>query len=298
MKQSPPFLALLLLVGVASSAGAQVQMDQAAETAAADAMRAKPLTDDEFRLHLEPEFAPKVDGFIGELASPDYTSREAAAKGLLEIGAPVFGKLRDAYHHTDDLETRLRIEEIARSAYLNYHVLDNHGFLGISMGAFDPAIAEENRRRIAQQQAQQGRPLQQQQPDVPTLPPGRVGVLVTQIIPDTGAARAGLERNDVLIGINGQPITGSGIEIRNNFSSIIRELRPGATVMLEVVRSAEVLNIQAVLGRPPEDVARASNIIVVSALYDVAQERFQKWWDQFFMQRPESAAAPTQPAVP
>ena len=271
----------VLLAGLCGPAIAQAQMDQEAETAAAEAMRAKPITGEEFRLQLEPEFEAKVDGFIAQLGSADFVSRQQAAKGLLEIGAPTFAKLRAAYHQADDLETRLRIEEIARSAYLNYHVLDNHGFLGISMGAYDPSAIDVT-RLTPEQRAQN-----------PRLPPGRVGVFVSQVIPDTGAARAGIQRSDVLIGLNGKPITGNGLEIRNNFSSIIRDLRPGATVELEVVRGAEVLKVEAVLGRPPEDVARASNIIVVSALYKVGEQRFQKWWDQYFMQVPEPAAPST-----
>jgi len=287
---------LLTLAGLAAPSSAQ--LDQDLENQAAEAMRAKPLTGEEFDLVLEPELEVKVDGLIASLGSPDYVEREEAARELVEIGAATFSKLRAAYRDADDLETRLRIEEVVRSGYLNYHVLAKAGFLGISMGAYDPVVAEQTRQRITQQQVQQGRP-PQKQPALPQLPPGRVGVFVSQVIPDTGAARAGIEREDVIIGIDGQPITGTGIEIRNSFSGIIRDLRPGARVELEVVRGSEVMTIPAILGRPPEDVAKASNIIVVSSLYRVAEERFQTWWKDYFA-RPadgatEQAAAPSAP---
>jgi hypothetical protein len=283
MRILPATLVLVLAICAARSFAQTI--DQAAESAAAEAMQAKPLTDEEFHLVLEKEFEARVDELIARLASPDFVSRQQAAKELLSIGAPTFAKLRVAYHQTDELETQLRIEEIARSAYLNYHVLDNHGFLGISMGAYDPAAVDPT-RQTPEQRAQN-----------PVLPPGRVGVFVTQVIADTGAARAGLQRNDVLIGINGQAIAGAGIEIRNNFSTIIRELRPGATVDLEVVRGADVMQVQAVLGRPPEDVARASNIIIVSSLYRIAEERFRKWWAEFFLRDP-SQISQVQPPLP
>jgi hypothetical protein len=286
MQSRHPALHLLVVVAVLCGPSiARSQTDPVAESAATEAMRAKPITDEEFQLQLEPELEAKVDGCIAQLSSPNYLVREDAAKGLLDIGAPVMSKLREAYNRNDDLETRLRVEDIARSAYLNYHVLDNHGFLGISMRAYDPAVFEQMQQRLQQQL-----PPQQQQPQQVkrvTLPPGRVGLSVEQVIPNTGAARAGLQRHDILIGLNGSPLAGSGQEISNNFSSIIRGLRPGATVDLEVVRGSDVLNIQAVLARPPEDVARDSRIIVVSSLYQVAEERFQKWWEQYFVQRPQ-----------
>jgi C-terminal processing protease CtpA/Prc len=270
-----------MIAALSLASAAQSQTDPVAESAATEAMRAKPITDEEFRLQLEPELEAKVDACIAQLSSPSYKVREDAAKGLLDVGAPVMSKLREAYRSTDDLETRLRVEEIARSAYLNYHVLDNHGFLGISMRAYDPAAFAQMQARLQQQIPQQQRP--QQAPRI-TLPPGRVGLSVEQVIPNTGAARAGLERHDIVIGLNGNPLTGSGQEISNNFSSIIRGLRPGATVDLELVRGSDVLNIQAVLARPPEDVARDSRIIVVSSLYQVAEERFEQWWAQYFVQ--------------
>ena len=133
---------------------------------------------------------------------------------------------------------------------------------------------------------------------MPVLPEGRVGVYVSQVISDTGAARAGIQQQDVIIGINGQQIVGNGNAISNSFSAMIRELRPGATVELEIVRGQEVMMISATLARPPQEVARNSRIIVVTSLFKVAEERFQQWWVRYFNQDAgelESETAAAQP---
>jgi hypothetical protein len=251
-----------------------------------EALRAQPISGDEFNLTLDPENQARVDALITRLSGPDFAEREKAASDLIEMGADAFSTLRQAYRQADDLESRLRIEEVVRTAYLNHHVLNRHGFLGISMGHMTQSQLD---------QVEKMQPAQFNQMGSPRLPEGRVGVFVSQVIADTGAARAGVLKNDILIGINGQPITGTGNDIRDSFSAIIRTQAPGARVQLELVRGQEVLTLEAILGRPPEDVAKNSNIIKVTPMYHVVSERFATWWQTYFEQDATAAAKPAAP---
>ncbi len=239
-------------------------------------LRNRPITDDEFRLVPDEGDEAKIDSLVARLSGPDYAARQSATTELVEIGGQAFSRLRDVYHRTDDLETRLRIESVVRSAYLNHHVLDRHGFLGISMNWLDDA-------RLAQ--------LQDRRPGLRNVRlEGRVGVWLSAAIPGTGAAKAGLKEDDVLIGLNGTPIEGSGEVITQNFSAIIRQHPPGSRIELEVMRGAERFTVEAVLGRPPEDVARNSRIIKVTALFHVVSERFHIWWERYFLNPEQSEA--------
>lgn len=225
---------------------------------------------EEFKLSLDEPTAVKVDGWIVRLGSASYEARQGATQGLIQVGAPAMNRLRTAYHRSDDLETRLRIEQIVRTAYMNHHVLDKHGFLGISMRPYEP-----------------GRPNARLPKGFDTkLPEGRVGVLVAGVIDDTGAFHAGVAKDDVIIALNGKPVEGSGRGISNSFSSIIRDLRPGAVVDLTIIRGATELSISATLHRPPENVARANNIIVVSQEYNKFTARFHPWWELHFHNDP------------
>ena len=225
-----------------------------------------PITDDEFRLRLDEESAKRVDGWIAQLGSPDYQRREQATRALTDFGAQAMSKLREAYHASDDLETRLRIEQIVRTAYVNYHVLDHHGFLGISMSARTPDLR-----------------------GVPGLPQGTVGVSVANVIADTGAQRAGVQKNDVIIAVDGRALKGAGLEVRNSLSATIRSHRPGTTIELTAVRNARILKIEAILRRPSEATAREGRVMVVSDLYRQAAERFGTWWALYFRDAPSSA---------
>ena len=244
------------------------------------ALRERPITGEEFDLVLEEPDAVKVDELVARLSGPEWAARERAAAELIEIGAPAFTKLREAYLRAEDLESRLRIEEVVRSAYLNHHVLSRHGFLGISMQPFDPALVQTRN--------QPGNALGNIK-----LPPGRVGVLVRQVISDTGAAKADVRVNDILIGLNGTPVSGEGRDIQESFSAIIREHPPGSKIQVEIVRGEEVITIEAVLGRPPENVARNSNIIKVTPLYHAVAGRFGRWWEKFFLAPNREVAAPS-----
>jgi len=74
------------------------------------------------------------------------------------------------------------------------------------------------------------------------------GVLIGEVIPDTAAEKAGLERYDVIIEFEGQPV-----EKRNEFLNRVAMLSPDTKVEVVVLRDGKRKNFTIKLGkRPPE----------------------------------------------
>lgn len=227
----------------------------------------EPVTDEEFNLSLDPTAAKSADDLILKLGSPSFAEREQATAGLIEIGAPAFAKLRDAYRATPKLEVQLRIEHIVRTAYLNHHVFDRSGFLGINLQQYNSGSEER-----------------------PRLPEGTVGVKIGKIIPNTAAERAGLQVEDVIFEVDGAPIEGEGMQVIENFSAMIRARGPGGKMNLTIMRGNQKLPLALTIGRCPENVAKEGNVRVVSENRYKAVARFPKWWAKFFL--PQSAQGP------
>jgi len=230
-----------------------------------------PITDDEFRLPIDPTAAASAERLIPKLGSPAYKEREAATDGLIEIGAPALAKLRAAYHTTDNLEVRLRIERIVRTAYLNHHVYDRSGFLGIKL-----------------------QPYSANTEDHPRLPKGAVGVMVDEVIRGTAAERAGLGKDDVIYEIDGEPVRGEGMQVIETFSATIRNRGPGGKMTLSVLRGVQRLSIGVTIGRCPEEIARQGTVKTVSENHYKAVARFPRWWEEYFLQSEKSPLGASQ----
>ncbi len=235
------------------------------------------VTDEEFRLPLDVTAAQSADQLIPMLGSPSFKEREEATAGLIEIGAPAFARLRDAYHATNNLEVLLRIEHIVRTAYLNHHVYDRTGFLGINLQPF-VANTEEN----------------------PRLPAGTVGVMVGKVIPETAAERAGMLKDDVIFQVDGNPLEGEGMQVTEKFSAIIRARGPGGKMNLTLLRGTEEIEMQITIGRCREEIARSGSVRAVSENHFKAAAKFPKWWAKYFIgpssERP-TAVIPENPAA-
>ena len=69
------------------------------------------------------------------------------------------------------------------------------------------------------------------------------GALVAQVLPDTPAEAAGIQRGDVVVEMNGDPVTGSA-DLRNQ----VGMLRVGDAVRLTIVREGETMTIDLAVG--------------------------------------------------
>lgn len=75
------------------------------------------------------------------------------------------------------------------------------------------------------------------------VPDGR-GALVTRVIKDTPAAKAGLEAGDVIVAVDGKDVDDSG-----DLGSRIRNHEPGDSVKIDVIRKGQTRTLNATLGK-------------------------------------------------
>jgi serine protease Do len=74
--------------------------------------------------------------------------------------------------------------------------------------------------------------------------PAERGVVLSSIVPDSPAAKAGLKENDVVTEINGQRVEGA-----LQFRRMIREIPAGRTVQLTVWRDGQAQTVSVTLGK-------------------------------------------------
>jgi len=77
------------------------------------------------------------------------------------------------------------------------------------------------------------------------------GAVVTEIVPDGPASKSGLQKDDVIIALNGKETNGRSL--RNAVAS----MAPGSTINLRVFRGSGERNYSITLDRMPEDTQRA-----------------------------------------
>ncbi|HEX4998314.1 MAG TPA: DegQ family serine endoprotease [Terriglobia bacterium] len=76
------------------------------------------------------------------------------------------------------------------------------------------------------------------------------GALVNSVSPGSAAARAGIERGDVITGINGQPVADSNF-LRNQ----VAQTQPGTEITLNLIREGKEIQKKVTLGERPVDQA-------------------------------------------
>jgi serine protease Do len=78
------------------------------------------------------------------------------------------------------------------------------------------------------------------------------GALVSEVNPETPAARAGLKPGDVIIEFNGKPVNSS-----RDLSSLAAETAPGTRVKIVLFRDGEKLDLTATMAERPEATTQA-----------------------------------------
>jgi len=226
-----------------------------------------PEADEEFQHAPGSELSAELDGLMQDLGEVVYITRKEATIRLIEISAPALHHLRNAYRNSDDLEVQLQIEEAVLTIYLDYHVYNRHGFLGVSLAPYN---------RILDRHAG------------PHVPEGVTGVFLTKITANTAAKRAGLEVKDVIIAMDGEPCEGAGRALTDAVAARVRAHRPGMSMRLTVIRKKETLKIEVILGRVTPELIRKQGIIAIPELLRAAKAGFPDWWLRNFRATPSN----------
>ena len=72
------------------------------------------------------------------------------------------------------------------------------------------------------------------------------GALVSEVVPESPAAAAGLREGDVIVAVNGQPVTNA-----NELKLQVSSLSPGTKLNLDVLRDGEAKQFSAIAGERP-----------------------------------------------
>lgn len=84
---------------------------------------------------------------------------------------------------------------------------------------------------------------------------GKMGPKITQVFPNSGAARAGLKVDDIITGVAGKVI-----KTREALTSALSAFRPGDTLKLIIRRGDNEKSIQATLGDPVSSLPNRANL--------------------------------------
>ena len=77
------------------------------------------------------------------------------------------------------------------------------------------------------------------------------GALVTDVVPDGPAAKAGLQKEDVIVGMNGKDMDGRSLRVA------VGSIAPGTTIQLKVLRGGAERQFSVTLDTAPADPQRA-----------------------------------------
>ncbi len=231
------------------------------------------VSDDEFRVAIDDVEAAEVTALLAKLGSPKPGDREQAADRLVLIGAKAFPQLREAYARAEDLEVRLRIEEIVRDAFLSHHVYGKNAFLGIRQ-----------------------HPIPIQPTDNPKIPPGNVGIRIDLVLSGTAAEAAGLQANDVIVAVDDAYVSGDQPNPVQGFVETIRSRGPGAKMRLLVFRKEEPIEIETTLRARPKNLYAGQG--PVTQMLVEQERRFAGWWDRNFVAKSGEHGEYKRPAPP
>ncbi len=84
--------------------------------------------------------------------------------------------------------------------------------------------------------------------------PDTKGALVSQVLPNTPAEKAGVKRGDIVLTYNGAEVTGSA-QLKN----LVGQEKPGATAKLGVYRDHKMLDVNVTLGQRTAEAVAAMN---------------------------------------
>ena len=107
--------------------------------------------------------------------------------------------------------------------------------------------------------------------------PNKDGILINSTVEGTGAAAAGLQSDDVLVGMAGKTVATG-----RDLTAILAEAQAGDTVDIEIIRAGETLNIPLLLSKRPFPEVPADGAefgVRMRAIYDGVAEQMAELLD-------------------
>ncbi len=114
------------------------------------------------------------------------------------------------------------IQSLLSSLLAGESVVTHGAFIGIEIESLTPTLQQEYGFSVSQ------------------------GAVVMSVIAGTGAARAGVEQGDIIVGINN-----TKIDSAQDVSAVISSLRPGQRIALHIVRGTKHIVLEVTLGKAP-----------------------------------------------
>ncbi len=199
----------------------------------------------------------EVTTLIDQLGAADYEDREAADARLREIGMEALEPLAERFQRRDDYEASLRIQRIAEYIYFWDRVLGKNGFLGIQHRKYaDSTYYQPNDERV---------------------PPDTAAFAIERVIEGTSADRAGLQKGDVIIAVDGHRLPATA-EL-TAFADQIRGKPPGTKMVFDLWRGEEFMSQPITIGhRPPSYYYRGQAPRDLQDQFNAAVKAFPVWW--------------------
>lgn len=114
------------------------------------------------------------------------------------------------------------IESLLPSLKAGESVVNHGAFIGVEIESMTPSLQAEYNFSVS------------------------TGAVVMSVISGTGAAAAGVQQGDIIVGINN-----TTIDSAQDVSSVISSLRPGDIISLHIVRGTKHLTLKVTLGHTP-----------------------------------------------
>jgi len=171
--------------------------------------------------------APLPPELFAALSSQEFQEREAAEAKLLAWckTKPESAKeeLFKQYHLAEDPEAQVRCLAILRALVFEDYAREGEGYIGISMRDDTSLVPGDDRLRSV------------------------IRIMVT--MPDTAAANAGIQPNDLIVGLADE--VWYDVKASELFMKQIRSMKPDKKVKLKVLRADAILDFTVTLGRRP-----------------------------------------------
>jgi predicted metalloprotease with PDZ domain len=195
-----------------------------------------------------------------DLSSEKFQTRQAAQGRLLQWardqGEPATVELLRQNKEAEDPEVRERCLSVLKDIVNDEYLKDGKGYVGIKMGDEFANVPGDDKQRAV--------------------------IRITQVMPESAAEIAGLEVNDLIVGL------GSDVwyqEMASQpFGEKIRNLKPDTKIQLKILRDGAVKDVEVKLGRRP---FYADNLFfqgdeedMEAAEQEAKEAYFRKWLEQ------------------